>query len=236
MNVYGFIGGHEGIAVWQNAQSEASQQQLVIAFQLFAPGGILTPQFSNAYSQAGIDNGNAALSKLSKANLSKCKDLLNQIGAKAGRPFSVSDLQSEAAKDVGFVYDGASSTVSWDVSRFGGNPVPGTATIGQAFSAPAGIISLSQGDGGHAIFIRSDTWGSMDPTTILFGLVTVFPAYNSAGGPTDYALATMLHEVMHKFGVGVGDTDLYNALGISAGDILSKGSKAITDALLNKCF
>jgi RHS repeat-associated protein len=195
-------------------------------------GGFLIPTYSNAFSQAGILNAQAALKQLAKSNLAPCSGQLNSIASIASQPFTVGAVQTEAATDANYVYDGASSTVAWNTADFGAAS-PGVTTVGQEFTGPYGTVSLSQGDG-HAIFVRSALWGSSAATTVGFGMITVLPAFNSSSGPTNYALAAMLHEVLHKF--GLGDADLETALGVAPGDVLAYGSTTVTNALYKDCF
>ena len=201
-------------------------------FQAMQGGGFLVPNYSNAFSQAGIANAQSALRQLSKANLAPCAGVINSISSIAPNPFSMAGVQAEAGVDANYVYDGASSKVAWDPTHFGAGTT-GVMTIGQGFSGPWGLMQLSQGDG-HAIFVRSATWGSSSATTVGFGLITALPALDSASGPTNYALASMLHEVLHKF--GLGDGELETALGVSPGDVLAYGSQTITNALFKDCF
>jgi len=134
----------------------------------------------------------------------------------------VGKLQATAAAAT--VWDGASSPTSARVIGFSGN-----FTIGQVFSA-GGVLAASQPDG-SAIWVRSATLANTSPITTLFGFVTLIPAFVANGGPTAYAEALMLHEVIHKF--GVIDKTLAGALGVPF-DMFNDNNE--TDSLFKKCF
>jgi hypothetical protein len=145
------------------------------------------------FDPRGLTNAANALKKFAHMQLSEqCKELLNRIGSQAGRSFTAESLQQQADASADSVYDGSSSPTTLSSIS-----VSGTGTVGQTFTGDHGITALSQPNG-NAIWVRSATFGSTANSVI--GPYFV-PAHIGADGqPTPFALGTMVHETMHKFG------------------------------------
>ncbi len=185
---------------------------------------------SNEYVAAGIINAGLAALKLAQANLDNCKDLLAQVSSASTTHFTIADINRRASA-LSF-FDGASSPTISDGSNFGAQ-IPVNQTVGQFFISTPGVIALSQANG-NAVFVRSSVWASFTPITGALGLGIVSPPFQSASGPTTFAMATLLHEVLHKY--GLEDIPLASVLGISEKDFASNSSQSITMKLLDKCW
>ena len=108
------------------------------------------------------------------------------------------------------LYDGPTSPTTWNVANFGsthayGCRPPSWWTVGAEFQTNSGMFALSQANG-SAIWIASAAW---------------------AGFSNAYAEATLIHEIIHKF--GLSDGQMGNALGVSVTG--PGGSTTLSDAL-----
>ena len=133
-----------------------------------------------------------------------------------------------AIADSGFVYNGVNNPTVLDPVKFPGAAGLGVQTVGDVFNIP-GTQGFSQPTG-LAVWFRLDDWSGISPFTSLFD------------GPNAYGLATLMHEILHKFDVGGGFThapntpQIENALrGINA-YYPSLGGNDISNSLAKICF
>jgi RHS repeat-associated protein len=178
------------------------------------------------YSIPGIMNAYSALQNLLTQSLSSgpCQADLSALDlaqAAAGTTGSVGQPVSAQAIDAvastiqqsGYIYDGGTSPTPYTVANFGslptGTPFPGE-TVGNVFTAFPGVMALSQKTG-YAIFVNSPAW---------------------AGFGSAYATATLLHEIIHKF--GLTDGQMAKALGVDI--TTTAGTSALSTKLQTDCI
>ena len=181
-----------------------------------------------------MDAAKSGLCEISKKKFSgPCRMFLEKLANLRGISIDgfISQLQATAVDAENYLYDGPSSSVPLDESKFPGVSSSGATTVGESFDNTPGQEALSQFNG-SAIFLKGD-WGS--------GLVTgVFSGFaNSNGTATSYGLGTLTHELLHKKSVGGGFShdamkQALDAVGAPGGD--TYGRNDISDRIARLCF
>jgi hypothetical protein len=144
------------------------------------------------FSIPGMNNAASALQNLLTLSLGgPCSTDLSALAQEqlkvgstgaVGKPVSAQTIDSVASTILqnSYVYNGSTSPTPYTVANFGslpGNQTPFAGeTVGDVFNASPGIMALSQKTG-YAIFVNSSAW---------------------AGFSSNYATATMLHEIIHR--------------------------------------
>jgi hypothetical protein len=169
-------------------------------------------------SNARNDVKNLLTLKLDSAQCQKDLNALAQeqllVGStgSAGQPVTAAAIEAVADQAQNYIYNGSTSNTVWDVSKFG--PLPnGQApfageTVRDVFNRFP-ILAYSQFTG-YAIFVNAASWAT-------FG--------------TNYGTATMLHEIIHKF--GLNDGQMGAALGVDVNTPL--GSTVLSSKLQTDC-
>ena len=156
-----------------------------------------------------------------------CQKFLAALGGQASVETLSKQIMQMALAATSYIFDGPSSSTPLSSDAFPGIASPGVRTVGDWFSGNAGAQALSQYSGA-AIWLRMGDW---EPA--LGGLVP--SSFEGA-----YGAGTMMHELLHKQGVGGGfsHTQLTIALanvGIAPGSY-SLGHNAISDQIGRICF
>ena len=120
-----------------------------------------------------------------------CRKVFDQLAKLAGGGWTadtiIGAVKISAADAINYVYDGPSSNVVLDPVKFPDVATAKVHTVGQWFTyAGRGRQALSQYDG-NAIFVLAD-----------------HAMFAGDAEPTDYGIAALLHEILHKKHVGGG--------------------------------
>jgi hypothetical protein len=142
----------------------------------------------------------------------------------------ITQIQKLAVDAQNYIYDGPSSTIPLDKSKFGDSASAGATTVSQWFDQNDGAIALSQ-QNGSAIFLHTSDWHGKWSS-----LDSPFSKWN--GTPTPYGLGVLLHELLHKQMVagGFNHDQMRNALNKVGAPGAVYGREDISDRIRKICF
>ena len=179
------------------------------------------------------DAPKAGLCDIAKKSLEgPCRKFLDKLANMAGTTAGslIGQLQATAVDAQSYIYDGPSSNVPLDESKFPGASSDGSTTVGQWFGAHTGSIALSQKNG-SAIFLTIEDWQA--------GSSSLMSPYTTWGGTvTPYGLGVLTHELLHKNTVGGGfsHAQMEEALNAIGAPRRTLGREDIADRIGKICF
>jgi hypothetical protein len=151
-------------------------------------------------------------------DLSKCAGLLTGMTGK-----SMAQIQETARMSAGFVYDGTTALVLWSAGQFGEERTSGH-TVADEFNNDEGLNALSQ-ISGYAICLRPERFTEIAGGN-RFSLKT--------GALTSTGYGTLLHEILHKF--GVTHDKMMGALGVDPFQAAAERAAVFSRRLGEECF
>jgi len=167
------------------------------------------------YNQKGMDVAKGALKGILnlKFDSGPCQADFAALSKAADKTIDANAIDAWANEilNSGTLYDGDTSNTTWSVANFGGTQKYGSSpppswTVGAEF-VTNNVLALSQATG-SAIWVKSGAWQSF---------------------AADYAQGTLIHEIIHKF--GVNDGQMAGALVVS----LAAGSEVMSRKLRDDC-
>lgn len=165
------------------------------------------------FVQKGMDVAKAALKAVLNLKLDSdaCAKDLAKVSEAAGKTINADTIDAIAndIQDKGYLYDGDTSSTPWTVADFGPSAKGGNNwTVGNEFSTTS-ATALSQATGA-AIWVKTAAW-------------------QYYGG--DQAGGTILHEIVHKF--GLNDGQMAGALNVNLNTVLS--TAALSKKFMDDC-